>query len=109
MAIASTTQTTHPSIPSGAWTKVTAIEGSRRKRLILLNEDPTNTFRFEICNSTVAATLGATSGLPLAPATGGVGTGGLYEEDYDNLTTEHAYVYQASGGALTTLAVKEGV
>lgn len=98
--------TTHPSIPNAAWTKVTAVPGRDRRYLLIINEDPTNTFRIETVQAGAPAPSGATAGFPLGP---GTPAGGYFEETYDNLGVSDVYAYQASGGPLTSLAVKEGV
>jgi hypothetical protein len=74
-----------------------------RKRLILVNEDTTNVWRFEIIQPNEAVPTLATEGLPLYP------NGGCMVEDYTGCSTGDVYAYQASGGALTSLAVQEAV
>jgi hypothetical protein len=95
--------TTHPSIPDSTWTVLNVLPGGQenngRTSLMIVNENTTVTFRIETgCN---AAPTSATAGLPFAP-------GGIYQEDFDNTTDGYVYAYQTSGGALTSLAVKEG-
>jgi len=102
MAQHSPIPTAHPSIPTATWTKVNTVPGNRRKYLLLLNEDAANTFRVETVASGGAAPTQATDGWPIK-------AGNWYEQTYDNLSTGDVYVYQASGGPIATLAVKEGV
>ena len=102
MAIHTPLPTTHPSVPSGAWTKINTVSGSNRRRLLVVNENSSVNYRIETCGAHEVAALGASSGLILTP-------GGSYTENYDSLSSANVYAYQGSGGALTTLAVKEGV
>lgn len=93
---------THPSVPSGAWTKITVQNPDSRKFLRIVNENSSVNYRIETCRANQVAGLVAGSGELLTP-------GGSIEENYDGSSTQHFYAYQASGGALTTLSVKEGV
>ena len=96
--------TTHPSILTATWTKLTTLPGGQenngRTALLIVNENTTVTFRIETGCLTAPTT--ATAGIPLAP-------GGIYQEDIDNITNGYVYAYQTSGGTLTSLAVKEGI
>jgi len=94
--------TTHPSIPDAAWTQVNVLIGRKnrlqvRQALHMRNEDVSNNFRFELTDT--APTL-ATEGRLLA-------AGDFFFEEDDAVTIDDVYVYQASGGALTTLGVTE--
>ena len=93
--------TTHPSIPTATWTKVNTYTGRQgRQGILVINENSSVNFRLEPCNATEAALLTSASGILLTP-------GGHYEENKLNTTMEDIYVYQASGGALTSLAISE--
>lgn len=91
--------TTHPTIATETWTLLTTIPGQTRRSLIVVNENTTVTFRIE--TGCYEAPTVATAGIPLAP-------GGIYQEDDGDRTGGHVYVYQSSGGPLTSIAVKEG-
>jgi hypothetical protein len=95
--------TTHTSIPTATWTKITTVTGRQGRRyLLVVNEDSSTNFRLETCNATEAASLTSASGILLSP-------GGSYEEKEGlNISLEDVYVYQASGSSRTTLSVKEG-
>ena len=115
MAVYSPNPTDHPTIPSGAWTKISQFgesAGRPRKLLMIWNEDTSTQFRIEILRAGVTPAslpLGATDGFPLDPAASATSTGGSYLEDYDMIATGDVYAYQASGGRLTTLGIREGV
>ena len=103
--IVSTYPVTHPSIPSATWTKVSVIPAGStmpRKLLVLMNEDGTNTFRFEFVQAGGSVPTLATQGLPLY-------SHGEVTYDHTACPTGDVYVYQASGGALTSLGVMEGI
>ena len=100
--------TTHPSVPTATWTKVSTLAGKDRRYLRLVNDDPTNVWRFEMVVAGAAAPVGAAVGTMLSKGSTGH-TGGFYEEnEHSKLSNAEAWVYQASGGALATLAVTEG-
>ena len=106
--------TAYPSIPSGVWTKVNTRNPETKKHFVLANHDTTNAFRFlklpvSLTSASVNATYGATAGKILAPASDATHVGGTDEETKDNISIADIWVYQASGGALATLAVDEGV
>lgn len=90
--------TTHPTITTATWTKVTTRKHGRA--CLILNEDPTASFRFEIVANGETVPTTAAHGMKLAP-------GQSYEWDYDNLLLGDLYVYQSSGGDLATLAIRE--
>lgn len=119
MAKRSPLPTAYPTIPSGAWTKVTTIPGVSQLGRGIYNMDTADIFRFLVLvkpngvadaawATAVNATYGATAGKPLGIAPSAGLCGGTYEENYDNLTTGDIWVYQGSGGNLVTLAVDEG-
>jgi len=93
-----------PSIPTGAWTKVTTIEPAKRTMLRVVNVDASNVFRVCLVPVGGAAPTAATAGLPLLAGS----PGGAYEENTMNGTYADIYAYQASGGTLATLFVQEG-
>lgn len=89
--------TAHPSIPSGAWTKVNTIAGKDRRFFMAVNETGSD---FRVETSDTLPTL-ATAGFKLAD-------GQVYQEAGVTCSSADIYVYQSSGGALTTLSIKEG-
>lgn len=89
--------TTHTSIPDTTWTKVNTLPGVERRFLMLVNETGA---AFRVETSDTIPTL-ATEGFALA-------NGATYTEAGDTRSTQNVYVYQASGGALITLSIKEG-
>lgn len=99
--------TTRPTVTKETWTKVNTLSGSERRYLLLVNEDETNVWRFEMVARGVAAPTLATHGRVLVKAPAGC-MGGTYEETADNRALADCYVYQGSAGDLATLAVVEG-
>ena len=91
--------TMHPSLTNATWVIVSAVPWRDRTFLRLVNEDPAVDVRFEI--ATAIPTL-ATEGTLL------YANGGFVEED-TFVTQGNVYAYQASGGAIITLAVTEGM
>jgi hypothetical protein len=98
--------TNHPSIPNATWTRVNTSRNAKR-RITLVNEDPSNQFSFiKVAVGASVAGLTSSDGLPLDPG-GGSLTGGIYETPPGMTEKSDVYAYQASGGALTTLGVFE--
>lgn len=89
--------TAHTSIPDDAWTKVNTLAGKDRRFFMLVNESG-SAFRVE--TSDTLPTL-ATEGFKLAD-------GQVYQEAGVTRSSANVYVYQNSGGPLTTLSIKEG-
>jgi len=92
--------TTHPTITTATWTKVNAKSHSSGYACLILNEDATATFRFEVVANGETVPTTAAHGTKLVAGQG-------YQWDYDGLLLGDLYVYQASGGSLATLAVRE--
>lgn len=94
--------TRHPSIQNATWTKVDAVAAGIRRQLIIANEDATNAYRIAIVRVGAGAPASASAG-QLLPV------GMSYVEDLaSGISLSDVYAYQASGGALATLAVTEG-
>lgn len=92
----------HPSVPNATWTLIAPDSRGTRKSLIIMNEDPTVTFRV---SPTLAAPSAAGAGFPLYG-----GGDGVWQMDYDGCYDGPVWAYQASGGVtpLETLGVMEG-
>ena len=102
-------KTTHPTLAATSWTKVNTKTGDYRKFLQLVSEDATNILRVELTGNGAPAPTLATEGFPLAKATtAGPSISGIYREHGDKRSSGDVYVYNPTGGALTTLAVTEG-
>lgn len=89
--------TAHTSIATATWTKVNTIQGKDRRFLMLVNESGED-FRVE---TSYAEPSGATKGFKLAD-------GQVYQEAGVTCSAADVWVYQASGGPLITLSIKEG-
>ena len=94
--------TTHPSVATATWVKVSTLIGFKNKQQVrqgihVRNTDSTNSYQLAL---SLLAPAAATAGRTLQPSD-------FWFEDGDATTRNHVWVYQASGGTLTTLDVSE--
>jgi hypothetical protein len=112
MAYEKIVPTAYPSIANATWTKVNTLPPEERSFFSIWNCDTANVYRFLILvqgltSVYVNATYGATAGKLLSPAADANHVGGGMELETENQHNGDIWVYQGSGGALTTLAVDE--
>lgn len=103
----------YPTIADSTWTKINTVRGRDKAYQLIVNTDTSNIYRLlklpsDLTSAVVNAAYADTDGLPLAPASSAGLAGGSDEETYDNLSCGDTWAYQASGGALATLAILEG-
>ncbi len=110
MAIWNPKLPTSANIPSTTWTQVSTLSGGGspgRRYARLVNNSTANTIRF-LClpNGYATSTLGATDGDILETAAGSSQLGGIWEENYDNISAGHIWIY--SGSSTVTYTFTEG-